>query len=274
MTKAFKAKVQNPLRKLVLIKLADNANDKGVCHPSYQHIADQCEISRRSVIDHVKALQAMGVLTIKHRMNDGENTSNSFHICSKKLEELSSAVYSLGGEPAALGSANGAKKRAPDSLGGECAAPPLVQELHPEPSLSNHHLTINEPSLNHNAPATAVAMHLSSKILSVNPSAKLRPESWVKEIDRAIRLDGRTKQDLLNIIDWIYSPAGSFWQANIMSGAKLREKFDTMLMQSKADRSGFKAKPSSHTGFSTKNYSAGATQLDPDDWAARIGGSA
>jgi hypothetical protein len=34
------------------------------------------------------------------------------------------------------------------------------------------------------------------------------------------------------------------------------------------------AKPSSHTGFSTKNYSAGATQLDPDDWAARIGGTA
>jgi hypothetical protein len=34
------------------------------------------------------------------------------------------------------------------------------------------------------------------------------------------------------------------------------------------------AKPSSHTGFATKNYSAGATQLDPDDWAARIGGTA
>jgi uncharacterized protein YdaU (DUF1376 family) len=34
------------------------------------------------------------------------------------------------------------------------------------------------------------------------------------------------------------------------------------------------SKPSSHTGFATKNYSVGATQLDPDDWAARIGGSA
>jgi hypothetical protein len=81
----------------------------------------------------------------------------------------------------------------------------------------------------------------------VSPSAKLKPESWVKEIDRAIRLDGRTKQDLINIIDWVYSPEGSFWQANIMSGAKLREKFDTMLMQSKTDRSGFKAKQSQNS---------------------------
>lgn len=147
MTKAFKAKVQNPLRKLVLIKLADNANDRGVCHPSYQHIADQCEISRRSVIEHVKVLQEMGVLTVKNRFNDCENTSNSFHICEKKLEELSSAPNSLGSKGAALGSANGAKKHASNSLGSEGAAPPLVKELHPEPSLSNHHLTIKNHHL-------------------------------------------------------------------------------------------------------------------------------
>ena len=45
MVKAMKVKVGNPLRKLVLLKLADNASDHGECWPSYQHIADQCEIS-------------------------------------------------------------------------------------------------------------------------------------------------------------------------------------------------------------------------------------
>ena len=53
MVKAMKAKVGNPLRKLVLIKLADNANDQGECWPSYQNIAEQCEITRRSVMNHV-----------------------------------------------------------------------------------------------------------------------------------------------------------------------------------------------------------------------------
>ena len=45
MAKAMNIKVGNPLRKLVLIKLADNANDNGECWPSYQHVADQCELS-------------------------------------------------------------------------------------------------------------------------------------------------------------------------------------------------------------------------------------
>ncbi|PKG80050.1 hypothetical protein CXF80_18055 [Shewanella sp. Actino-trap-3] len=56
MVKAMKTKVGNPLRKLVLLKLADNANDQGECWPSYNYIAEQCEMSRRSVMDHVKNL--------------------------------------------------------------------------------------------------------------------------------------------------------------------------------------------------------------------------
>lgn len=176
MSKAFKAKVNNPLRKLVLIKLADNANDRGVCHPSYQHIADQCEISRRSVIEHIKALQKMGVLSIKHRFNDGENTSNSFHIFEKKLNELCSAGDSLGSERAALGSESPA-------LGSERAAPPLVKELHPEPSLSNHHLTIIE-SVRDNAREKS-PLAKNQKLNATTPSLAEKPESvsddlWVE----------------------------------------------------------------------------------------------
>lgn len=62
MVKAMCIKVGNPLRKLVLIKLADNASDNGECWPSHQHIADQCEISRRSVINHIEALCESGLL--------------------------------------------------------------------------------------------------------------------------------------------------------------------------------------------------------------------
>ncbi|MBJ5496555.1 helix-turn-helix domain-containing protein, partial [Salmonella enterica subsp. enterica serovar Typhimurium] len=42
MVKAMKIRVGNPLRKLVLIKLADNSSDQVECWPRYQHIADQC----------------------------------------------------------------------------------------------------------------------------------------------------------------------------------------------------------------------------------------
>ena len=66
---AFKLEVGNGLRKLVLLKLADNANDNGECFPSFQYIADQCEISKASVMRHIKALEAQGLITRIQRKN-------------------------------------------------------------------------------------------------------------------------------------------------------------------------------------------------------------
>ena len=78
---AFEAKVGNSARKLVLIKLADNANDQGFCWPSHQYIADQCEISKRSVINHISALEEMGLVTVKKRKKEsGGNHSNYYYL--------------------------------------------------------------------------------------------------------------------------------------------------------------------------------------------------
>lgn len=83
MAKAMGVKVGNSLRKLVLIKLADNANDKGECWPSYQHIADQCECSKSAVRNHIDALEDMGLLKRENRIgvNYGKgNTSNVYYL--------------------------------------------------------------------------------------------------------------------------------------------------------------------------------------------------
>lgn len=84
MAQALKVKVGNPLRKLVLIKLADNANDEGKCWPSHSHIADHCEISSRSVMNHIKALEKAMFLTVKHRVKDNKKQSNMYHLHFEK----------------------------------------------------------------------------------------------------------------------------------------------------------------------------------------------
>ncbi len=83
MAKAMSIKVGNPLRKLVLIKLADNANDNGECWPSYQHIADHCECSKSAVKDHISALIKLGLMSKENRVgnNNGKgNTSNVYRL--------------------------------------------------------------------------------------------------------------------------------------------------------------------------------------------------
>lgn len=80
MVKAMKTKVGNPLRKLVLIKLADNASDQGECWPSYQHIADQCEIDRSTVRKHIKQLEAQGLVRIENREGPKGNSTNLYYL--------------------------------------------------------------------------------------------------------------------------------------------------------------------------------------------------
>lgn len=79
-----------------------------------------------------------------------------------------------------------------------------------------------------------LANFLYNKIANLNPKFK-EPnlKIWAKDIDKAMRIDSRTFDDLKECIDWIYSPNGSFWQPNILSGKKLREKYDTISMQMK-----------------------------------------
>lgn len=110
MVKAMKITVGNPLRKLVLLKLADNASDQGECWPSYQHIADQCEISRSTVKVHIRELEKAGLLRREFRRNGELNQSNVFHLTlhSGSAENRGGAtdappgaVYTRGGGAAA-----------------------------------------------------------------------------------------------------------------------------------------------------------------------------
>ncbi len=54
----------NTAQKMVLLKLADNANDAGVCWPSQSTIADQCELDRSTVNRAIKHLRKIGFVKI------------------------------------------------------------------------------------------------------------------------------------------------------------------------------------------------------------------
>ncbi|MEB3843959.1 helix-turn-helix domain-containing protein [Pseudomonas guariconensis] len=113
MVKAMKTKVGNPLRKLVLIKLADNANDMGECWPSYQHIADQCEIGRSTVKVHIRELEKSGLLRREFRRKGELNQSNVFHL-----------ALNGGAAPAPGGGAGDNPPGAGDNPGGGAGAAP------------------------------------------------------------------------------------------------------------------------------------------------------
>ena len=133
MVQAMKARVGNPLRKLVLIKLADNASDSGECWPAVATIAFECEISERSVQNHIKQLVADGFVRVEERRGaNGVNRSNIYHL-SFNNDGANPAPYQNGsiseGANAAPYGASPAPQGA-NGAGGEGASPaPRTSQL-------------------------------------------------------------------------------------------------------------------------------------------------
>jgi len=84
--------------------------------------------------------------------------------------------------------------------------------------------------------ALEVCEYLLSSITDSDPNHRynsnppnLHAKSWVKEVDRAIRLDGRSKDDLKHIVYILFfddNEVSEFWRSNVESGKKLRSQFD------------------------------------------------
>lgn len=85
------------------------------------------------------------------------------------------------------------------------------------------------------SPEYRLALMLRNKVHDNLPSQrvpKATPESlagWCVHIERMMRLDGYTPDDIALIIDWCQND--SFWRTNIRSASKLREKHETLVLQ-------------------------------------------
>ncbi len=92
-------KTGSPISKLVLLKLADNADARGVCFPSLSYLAQYCEVSVRTVKRHINELEKQGfVKRIKRFDGSGRQRSNLYQLrlpsesaCHIEQDDLESA---------------------------------------------------------------------------------------------------------------------------------------------------------------------------------------
>lgn len=150
-------------QKAVLISLADQANDDGVCWPAVGTIAARCCMSPRAVRTAMDHLEVVGLLTRDRRFN----SSTVYNVTPAKFDKA--AAPSKGTRKtgkAGTASGAGAAPRAggaPDAggdaprAGGDAAGAGL--EVRPVPP--NHHITTNEPSEEPSSPAGLSAAPLT-----------------------------------------------------------------------------------------------------------------
>jgi len=127
---ARKQKTGSATMKAVLIAVADYADEHGCAWPSQKRLAEDTELSARSVRDALAGLQAKGFLRREERKrDDGSRASDRIILASGGAETLA------GGGEAASG---GVGKDVPG--GGEAASPLTTFEPSPEPSMEEEHV--------------------------------------------------------------------------------------------------------------------------------------
>jgi uncharacterized phage protein (TIGR02220 family) len=124
-----------PTEKLILLALADHANDDGRCWPGMERVAQKTGFTRRAVVKSVKSLQAKGILRVTNRAVGGLKKSN---------------VYTLivDDENASPRCERGSHRCEPDDQID-------VNEVHIEP--------IKEPSIKNNIPFSEIINFLNEK---------------------------------------------------------------------------------------------------------------
>lgn len=194
-SRAFDYKTSDAITKLILVKLADNANDDGQCFPSYAKMAEQCGVSRRTVIRKIKDLEIAGEIVIERRKTKNGNASNLFFL---------RCLIVAGGHPPS-----------------DTVSPNLVTCGHP-PSGTASPITVSEPSTitviepimsgkpDNAPPANAEATQLL-EYLNTKAGRRFRPTAANLTPLKARLKEGYTPDDVRKVIDrkcaeWLHDP--------------------------------------------------------------------
>jgi len=90
-------------------------------------------------------------------------------------------------------------------------------------------------------------------------------DAWANEIRLMRERDGHTPEQIRWLMDW--SAADSFWQRNVLSPAKLREKWQQLVIQAKAQHKP-KSRPDGRKGFAQPKEQGTYTPTDMDNLPA------
>lgn len=198
---------------LLLLALADWADDEGVAFPSVEGLAFKARMGERHARRLLREFEADGVISTEQR--GVHHRPNSYRICVEKLRALPERLKC----PPSSEGVRESEDRTPTS---EKRTP-----VAPDPSG-----TVKEPSTPEGQELKAEAERFVDWFVALlartaAPKPRLTPTvraRWVDAYEKLRRIDGKEKVEIAKVCEWVR--ADPFWSGNFFSPVKLRETKD------------------------------------------------
>ncbi|GKX50583.1 helix-turn-helix domain-containing protein [Budvicia aquatica] len=248
----------------IMARIADFASDEGIAWPSVETIARQVGAGISTVRGIIAELAEDGWLSREQRRKGNRNTSNLYQLNVDKLKEAADCALSKLAEKKKLKlshppeSERSESDRSESSKNGsfdhpESGGDPSVKISDPS---SNRSMSENSDESSDSSENDFLSSHPEAEIytpsgkmwgtaddlkaarwihdkiasLGTNPKEPSWP-AWANEIRLMREKDKRTHREICELYGWVNRDP--FWRMNVLSPAKLRTKWDELVIKSR-----------------------------------------
>lgn len=222
----------NPSHKLVLVGIANHDGDGGAW-PSIDTLAMYAGVSERRVQQIIAELADVGLVVVELQAGGSATTR------ADRRPNLYRLHLDDGAKLAASRRSNGVKRGAPR---GEAQRVDGVKPTSPEPSCEPSGET-SESSSDVDAIESSTVWSLCDQLAnSIEARGSKRPTvtvAWRRDMERMLRIDGRDPAKVAAMIRFLAegrTEVARFWQPNVRSPGKLREKYDQIAERANHER--------------------------------------
>jgi phage replication O-like protein O len=216
---------------------------------SISQICDLTHLARRTVIYAIKNLEAKNMVSVKRNRVNGFNEANTIGLQKDYslwvMQEIDGSARKGKSYNATLQKQrDNYKKRVVQGIGGSARKGEKVVQgnvinipfLAPTKETTTTKEITKEKTYVANADALRLGDLLFSEITKHNPKSRLANQNteakektitgWARDIEKLILIDKQEPSTVEEVI--LFATHDNFWGANILSGKKLREKWDTL----------------------------------------------
>lgn len=207
---------------LVYLILAYHADKNGDCFPSLSLIGKESGFKRSTVCKALKVLECEGLIDVERGTGGKGNKYKLTTLFGSTQTDTTPQPDSA------------QRDTQPSAQRDTQVGPKGIQELNP---LTKPNEPKKSRALRFDENDREIASWMLERIRTLDPNCK-EPnlDSWANDIRLMRQKNNRTPDSIRSVFGW--ANASSFWKSNILSPAKLRDKFTTLLTQMNGENNG------------------------------------